>query len=146
MAEKITAQTIVNEPVEKVWDAYNNPKHIVKWAFASEDWKAPKAENDLRVGGKFVTRMEAKDGSAGFDFGGTYSEVVPPNPSNPSGQARIAYTMDDGRNAEIDFEEIGNSTAISIAFDPENENPIEMQKNGWQAILENFKKYTENLK
>lgn len=138
MAEKITVQTIVNEPVEKVWDSYNNPKHIVHWAFASDDWKAPRAENDLRAGGKFLTRMEAKDGSAGFDFGGVYDEVVT--------NKKIAYTMGDGRKAEITFEEMGNSTAMSVAFDAENENPIEMQRGGWQAILENFKKYTEQLK
>ena len=128
----------MNEPVEKAWNAYNDPKHIVRWAFASDDWKAPRAENDLRVGGKFVTRMEAKDGSAGFDFSGVYDEVIP--------NKKIAYTMHDGRKAEIIFEEMGNSTAIQIIFDAEDENSIEMQRKGWQAILENFKEHAEQLK
>lgn len=138
MTEMITVETIINEPVEKVWDAYNNPNHIVHWAFASDDWQAPHAENDLREGGRFLTRMEAKDGSAAFDFTGTYTEVIP--------NKKIAYTMDgeDERKAVIVFEEMGNSTHLMVTFDPENINPIEMQKGGWQAILENFKKYTES--
>src|SRR4051812_42055864 len=115
MRDQITVQTIVNEPLEKVWDSYNNPKHIVRWAFASADWQCPKAENDLKIGGRFTTRMEAKDGSAGFEFSGTYTEVVP--------HKLIAYTMDgeDKRKATITFEEMGNSTAVSVSFDPENE-------------------------
>lgn len=139
--QQIIVESPINEPVEKVWDAYTNPKHIVKWAFASDDWCAPRADNDLRVGGKFVTRMEAKDGSAGFDFSGTYTKVVP--------NKMIAYTMDfkngeTPRKAVIECIPIGNSTHVKIAFDPENENPIEMQKGGWQAILGNFKEYVEN--
>ncbi len=125
----------MNESIEKVWDAYTMPEHIMKWAFADESWHAPRAENDLRVGGKFLTRMEAKDGSAGFDFTGTYDEVVP--------RQRIAYTMDDGRKATVLFEEMGNSTYVKVIFDPESENSVEMQKGGWQAILNNFKKYVE---
>ena len=135
--EKITVQIIVNEPVEKVWDSYTNPKHIVKWNQASPDWHSPRAENDLKVGGRFITRMEAKDGSAGFDFGGVYTEVTP--------MKSFAYIMDDKRNVTVAFEEMGNSTSITVTFDPENENPIEMQRGGWQAILESFKKYTEAL-
>jgi uncharacterized protein YndB with AHSA1/START domain len=140
MQKKITVQTIVNEPIEKVWDAYTNPKHIVKWNFASPDWKCPRAENDLRVGGKFISRMEAKDGSEGFNFSGTYTEVVP--------KKRLAYTMEgeDKRKAEINFEEMGNSTAVTVTFDPENINPIEMQRGGWQVILDNFRNYAEYLK
>ena len=122
-------------PFEKVWDAYNNPKHIVRWAFASDDWKAPRAENDLRVGGKFMTRMEAKDGSFGFDFEGTYSEVKP--------QSKIVYAIADGRQVSIQFADLGGKTKTTIVFDAENQNPVEMQKGGWQAILDNFRKYTE---
>ena len=138
MTKQITVQTIINEPVEKVWKDYNDPKCITKWAFASDDWHAPSAENDLRVGGKFMTRMEAKDASEGFDFGGTYTKVVP--------NQTIAYRIDgeDMRKVKIEFEEMGNSTAITVVFDPENINPIEMQRGGWQAILENFKKYSES--
>lgn len=139
MNEQVKVEAIVNEPIEKVWDAYNKPEHITHWAFASDDWAAPRAEVDLRAGGRFLTRMEAKDGSAGFDFTGTYDEVVP--------MKKIAYTMDgdDKRTVVVDFEEMGNSTAISVLFDPENENPLEMQRAGWQGILDNFKKYTESL-
>lgn len=133
--EKITVQGIINEPVEKVWDAFTKPEHITKWNHASEDWHCPRAENDLRAGGRFTSRMEAKDGSEGFDFTGVYDEVVP--------QKKIAYTMDDGRKAQVMFEEMGNSTAVTTTFDPENENPLEMQKAGWQAILDTFKTYTE---
>ena len=135
---QITVETPINEPVEKVWEAYTNPKHIVKWNFATPDWKCPRAESDLRVGGRFVSRMEAKDGSEGFDFGGTYDEVVP--------HQKIAYTMGDGRKATVEFEEFGNSTTVIITFDPEQVNPEEKQKDGWQAILENFKEYVESLR
>ncbi len=136
--EHITVERTINEPVEKVWAAYTEPKHIMQWAFADHSWHAPRAENDLRVGGRFLTRMQAKDGGAGFDFTGSYSEVIP--------LQKIAYTMDgaDARKAEITFEEMGNSTHVTVTFDPENENPIEMQKAGWQAILENFRKYAES--
>ncbi len=137
MAEKIAVEVIINDSIEKVWDAFTKPEHIIKWAFASDDWHAPRAENDLRAGGKFNTRMESKDGSEGFDFAGTYDEVVP--------RQRIAYTMDDGRIATVVFEEMGNSTYIKTIFDSESENPIEMQKEGWQGILDNFKKYVEVL-
>lgn len=133
--EKITVQGIINESVEKVWDIFTKPEHITKWNHASEDWHCPRAENDLRAGGRFTSRMEAKDGSEGFDFTGVYDEVVP--------QKKIAYTMDDGRKAQVMFEEMGNSTAVTTTFDPENENPLEMQKAGWQAILDTFKTYTE---
>lgn len=136
--QHITVESPINEPVKKVWEAYTNPKHIVKWNHASSDWKCPHAENDLRAGGKFSIRMEAKDGSEGFDFEGTYDEVVP--------QEKIAYTMSDGRKATIEFIPLGNSTHMKIVFDVENENPIEMQKQGWQAILLNFKEYVENTK
>ncbi len=143
--ERITVQIPINEPIEKVWTYYTDPKHITKWAFADDSWHAPRAENDFRVGGRFKTRMEAKDGSAGFDFSGIYTNVVPPNPSNASERAKIAYTMDgdDKRSVAVEFEEFGTSTIVVVTFDPEMENPLEMQRVGWQAILDNLKKYVE---
>jgi uncharacterized protein YndB with AHSA1/START domain len=132
---KITVESTVKAPVEKVWKLWNAPEHIKKWCNASPDWHAPKAENDLRKGGKFITRMEAKDGSFGFDFGGIYDEVIP--------NERIAYTMGDGRKTEITFIKKGDETKVIETFETESQNPIEMQKGGWQSILDNFKKYTE---
>jgi uncharacterized protein YndB with AHSA1/START domain len=131
----ITVQTLVNLPVHRVWELWTGTEHICKWNNASDDWHTPSAENDLREGGKFTSRMEAKDGSFGFDFGGTYNEVKP--------QELIAYTMDDGRKARITFIAKQAETAIIETFEAENENPIEMQQLGWQAILNNFKKYAE---
>jgi uncharacterized protein YndB with AHSA1/START domain len=131
----ITIKAIVDAPVAKVWQYYTEPKHITKWNNASDDWHTTQAENDLRKGGKFLSRMEAKDGSFGFDFVGLYSEVKM--------HERIAYTMDDGRKAKIDFIPQFNQCKMAITFEAETENPIEMQKGGWQAILNNFKKYVE---
>jgi uncharacterized protein YndB with AHSA1/START domain len=111
------------------------PEHITKWNSASDDWHTPYAENDLRTGGKFLSRMEAKDGSFGFDFGGVYDEVIP--------NKLIAYTMGDSRKVKVDFAANGNSTTVTTNFEAETENTIELQKNGWQAILNNFKKYVE---
>lgn len=133
MSEKITIEISVDAPVKKVWEDYTSPEAIVKWNAASEDWHSPKAENDLRVGGRFLSRMEAKDGSAGFDFTGTYTDVRP--------HERIAYTMDDGREVEIRFTEKEGQTMVAVAFDPEEENSREVQRDGWLAILENFKRY-----
>ncbi len=132
---KITVGTTVKAPVEKVWETYTSPKHIVKWNSASDDWHTTKAENDLRTGGKFLSRMEARDGSAGFDFEGVYDEV--------KRNELIAYTMADGRKAEIIFTAENNETGMKVVFDAETENPVEMQREGWQAILDNFKLYTE---
>lgn len=131
----ITVESTIHAPVDKVWKYWSAPEHITKWCNASDDWHAPHAENDLRTGGKFSTRMEAKDGSFGFDFGGVYDEVV----TNKT----IAYTMGDGRKVKISFMADGDKTKVSETFDPENENPVEMQRGGWQAILNNFTKYTE---
>lgn len=132
----ITIQTVINAPIEKVWELWTTPEHIMKWNAASDDWHTPRAENDLRVGGTFTSRMEAKDGSVGFDFGGTYSEVEQ--------QALIAYTMGDGRNVKVTFEQHNNGgTTVTETFDPEGTNPPEMQRAGWQSILDNFKKYVE---
>ncbi|GGA46071.1 SRPBCC family protein [Psychrobacillus lasiicapitis] len=132
---KVTVETIVLAPVEKVWDYWTKPEHITKWNSASDDWHTPSAENDLQVGGKFSSRMEAKDGSFGFDFGGVYDEV--------KSNELIAYTLGDGRQVEISFINQDNNTKITEVFDAESENPIEMQQQGWQAILNNFKKYAE---
>lgn len=131
----ITVETVVNAPVEKVWESWTKPEHITKWNYASEDWHTPKAENDLRVGGAFSTRMEAKDGSFGFDFGGIYDDVKV--------NELIAYTLGDDRKVKIVFEAKGQTTKVTESFEAENTNPIEMQQGGWQAILDNFKKYTE---
>jgi uncharacterized protein YndB with AHSA1/START domain len=132
---KITVEVSVNAPAEKVWRFFTEPSHIMHWNNASPDWHTPRAVNDLRVGGTFNSRMEAKDGSAGFDFGGTYDEVVP--------YERIAYTMGDGRRVQITFKEEGGETRIVEVFDAETINAIEKQRDGWQSILENFKTYTE---
>jgi uncharacterized protein YndB with AHSA1/START domain len=131
----ITVETIVNAPVEKVWKYWNSPEHITKWCQASDDWHAPYAENDARTGGKFKTRMEAKDGSMGFDFEGVYSNVE----SNKT----IEYAMADGRKVKITFGDQAGRTKVTETFDPESINPVEMQRGGWQAILDSFRKYTE---
>ncbi|OYX27048.1 MAG: hypothetical protein B7Z06_04795 [Flavobacteriales bacterium 32-35-8] len=136
--EQITIKANVKASAKKVWELWTNPKRIVKWNTASDKWDTPRAENDLRVGGRFLSRMEAKDNSFGFDFTGTYDEVGP--------LKRIAYTMEDGRKAEIDFKENQGNTEIITVFDAESQNPIDMQRDGWQAILDNFKHYTENNK
>lgn len=132
---EITIETTVQAPVEKVWDYWTEPEHIKNWNSASEDWHTPFAENDLRAGGKFVSRMEAKDGSMGFDFGGIYDEVKL--------HELIAYTMEDDRKVNITFKGQGNETKVIETFDAESSNPIEIQQQGWQAILDNFKKYVE---
>ncbi|HEX6190725.1 MAG TPA: SRPBCC family protein [Chitinophagaceae bacterium] len=131
----ITVQNSVEAPVEKVWEYWNKPEHITKWAHASDDWHTTRAENDLRDGGKFMSRMEAKDGSFGFDFGGVYDKVIP--------NKYIEYTMGDGRKVIIDFTAEGNKTKVVQKFDAETTHSEELQRGGWQAILDNFKKYTE---
>lgn len=135
-ATKITVATTVNAPVEKVWDMWNKPEHITQWNSASPDWHAPRAENDLREGGSFSCRMEAKDGSFGFDFGGTYDKV--------DTHKRIEYTMSDGRQVQIGFTPQGDQTTIEETFDAETQNSEELQRTGWQAIMDNFKKYAES--
>lgn len=134
---KITIESVITANPKKVWDYWTEPKHITKWNFASDDWQCPKASNDLKVGGKYSARMEAKDGSFGFEFAAIYDEVVP--------QKKITYTMEDGRKATTTFEEMNGQTKVTTTFDAEKQNPEEMQKNGWQAILNNFKKYTEEM-
>lgn len=132
----ITIQTKIISPISKVWQYWTEPEHITKWNNASDDWHTPHAENDLRVGGKFLARMEARDGSTGFNFVGVYDVVEP--------QSQISYTMEDGRKVSVTFNKISESeTELIETFDPESENPIEMQRDGWQAILDNFKRYVE---
>jgi uncharacterized protein YndB with AHSA1/START domain len=134
---KITVQATVQAPVAKVWECWTEPQHITKWNSASDDWHTPRAENDLRVGGKFLSRMEAKDGSFGFDFGGVYDDVQL--------RERISYTMDDGRRVDVTFAGQGDRTTVTETFDAEQTNSVEMQQGGWQAILDNFKRYVESL-
>ncbi|WP_135554511.1 SRPBCC family protein [Paenibacillus cymbidii] len=134
----ITVETVVNAPVAEVWKYWTEPQHITQWSFASDDWHAPRAENDLRTGGTFLTRMEAKDGSFGFDFGGVYDDVKT--------HELIAYTLGDGRKVRIDFIPQGNETKIVEAFEAESTNSVEMQQAGWQAFMNNFKAYSEASK
>lgn len=133
---KIKIEATIAAPTQKVWEAWTKPEHITKWNFASDDWQCPKASNDLRVGGKYSARMEAKDQSFGFDFEYIYDEVIE--------EKKISYTMSDGRKAITEFENLGGKTKITTVFDAENENPEDMQRDGWQAILNNFKKYVES--
>lgn len=135
MSQQITVQTTVSAPLKTVWSYWTEPQHITKWNAASDDWHTPHAENDLRPGGTFLARMEAKDKSVGFDFMGTYTDVVP--------EKRIAYTIEDGRQVDIVFTVEGNRVTIKETFDAEMENPPEMQRAGWQAILDRFKAYVE---
>ncbi len=133
---RITVQTKIQSPIEKVWEFYTEPKHITKWNFASMEWCCPTAKNDLRKGGEFNFRMEAKDGSMGFDFTGFYINIIP--------KELITYKIADGRNVEVKFSTNGNEIHLSQIFEAEGTNSDELQKNGWQAILENFKKYVNS--
>lgn len=118
-----------------MWEYYTLPEHITKWNFASDDWHCPNASNDLTIGGKYYARMEAKQGDMGFDFEALYIEII--------GKEKLSYRMSDGRGVNILFKEVNSSTEIEITFDAESINSLELQKNGWQAILNNFKKYVE---
>ena len=137
MATKVIIHATVAAPREKVWAGYTLPEHITKWNFATDDWQCPSASNDMRVGGKYAARMEAKDGSFGFDFEAIYNAVDPGN--------SFTYTMPDGRVVDAVFSDNGNSTDVAITFDAETMNPVEMQQAGWQSILNNFKKYMESI-
>ncbi len=136
--ETVTVETLIKAPVEKVWACFTEPSHITHWSIGSPDWHTPHAENDVREGGRFLTRMEAKDGSAGFDLTGTYTEVVPMH--------TIAYRMDgdDMRAVTNTFAAEGDETRVTTMFDIEHENPAEMQRAGWQNILDNLKSHVEN--
>ncbi len=135
-SEKITINAQVSAEINKAWNYYTMPEHITKWNFASDDWCCPSVLNDMTIGGKYVARMEAKDGSFGFDFEAIYNEI--------NKLKNFKYTSPDGRLIEIDFEANDNQTKLTITFDTDGENPIELQRNGWQAILNNYKNYTEN--
>ncbi len=132
---KITIETTINANTDKVWQYYTQPKHITKWNFASDDWHCPKAENDMTVGGTYTARMEAKDGSFGFDLKAVYDEIIP--------FEKIVYTMEDGRKVITTFENLNNKTKVITIFEAENQNPVDMQKAGWQDILDNFRRYVE---
>lgn len=132
---KITVETVVKSTLERVWDAWNNPADIKQWNTAQDDWHTTRSTVDLREGGKFQSRMEAKDGSAGFDFDGTYTRVLP--------QKAIEYRMSDGREVKVDFDERGDGVVVRETFDAEKENPPELQRAGWQAILDNFGRHVE---
>jgi len=135
---KISVETTIQLPVEKVWDFWTDPRHIVNWNNASDDWYTPKAENDLRVGGIFLSRMEARDGSFGFDFSGKYTKVIK--------NKEIGYVMEDGREVQVILKKVKDGTLIREIFDPEMENSRELQQTGWQAILNNFRLYAEKTK
>ena len=132
---KITVETVVKAKLNKVWDAWNNPEDIQQWNSAQEDWHTTRSTVDLREGGKFSARMEAKDGSMGFDFEGTYTRVVP--------HETIEYRMSDGREVQVDFVERADGVLVTETFDAETENTPELQRTGWQAILDNFARYVE---
>jgi uncharacterized protein YndB with AHSA1/START domain len=134
--DKIKIKAIIVATREKVWNFYTNPDHITKWNFADPSWHCPTASNDFKVGGRYLARMEAKDGSFGFDFEAIYTEI---------NQGKGFTYEFDGRQVTVEFIEENQQTEVIVTFDPETENPIELQRNGWQAILDNFKKYTETI-
>lgn len=131
---KVIVQTLVRAPLDTVWSAYTTPSDIKQWNAASDDWHTTQSTVDLRVGGEFTSRMEAKDGSFGFDFAGTYTRIVP--------RQLIEFTFGD-RTASVDFISGAEGVTVRVAFDPETENPVEDQRQGWQAILESFARYVE---
>ena len=133
----IGVRTSIEAPLDKVWQFWTEPVHISQWCQASDDWHAPQVENDLRTGGKFKTVMAAKDGSFSFDFEGVYTKVELHH--------LIEYDLLDGRHVTIYFSKLNKGTQIIETFDPETENPVEMQRQGWQSILENFRKYVERI-
>ncbi|MGC4057504.1 MAG: SRPBCC family protein [Chitinophagaceae bacterium] len=137
MNNKIHIQASIAADRQKAWDAYTLPEHITKWNFASPDWHCPSARNDMRPGGTYAARMEAKDGSFGFDFEAVYTNVQ-------EGKG-FSYKLGDQRAVDVHFTEAGGQTVVDVYFDPENQNPQEMQQQGWQAILNNYKAYTESL-
>ena len=135
-ATKITIHVTISAGIQKVWNYYTQPEHITKWNFASPDWHCPSASNDMRIGGKYTARMEAKDGSFGFEFEATYSEITE--------NQKFVYIMPDGREVSVSMNEDNHLTNITVCFDAETENPVDLQRAGWQAILNNFKNYVEN--
>lgn len=135
---RITVQCTINSDIDKVWESWTKPDHIINWNFASDEWCCPTAENDLKPGGKFMSRMEAKDGSMGFEFGGIYEEV--------NEKESISYKMQDGRKVDIRFISSGNNVEVVETFDAEGTNADEQQRAGWQSILNNFKNYVESIR
>ena len=135
--EMITVQANIGAPLELVWACWTRPEHIVRWNHASDDWHTVKSEIDLKEGGRFLSRMEAKDGSMGFDFSGTFNVV--------RNLESLEYTLDDGRLVEVDFRESGKKVEVTEKFEPENSNPVDFQKTGWQAIMDNFSAYVESI-
>jgi len=134
-ADKITVSASIVADVKKVWDFYTEPEHINNWNFADPSWHCPSASNDMRIGGRYVARMEARDGSYGFDFDAVYTQIEPGK----------SFTYEfGGRLATVEFKDLGELTEVTVSFDPETENSVELQKAGWQAILDNFKRYVES--
>jgi uncharacterized protein YndB with AHSA1/START domain len=131
----ITVETVVKADLDAVWRAWNTPDEITQWNAASDDWHTPSSRVDLREGGTFVSRMEARDGSVGFDFGGTYTRVL--------AQQLIEYTMDDGRRVAVQFSQTAEGVLVRETFDAETTHSAEMQRQGWQAILDNFRRHVE---
>ena len=132
---EITIETTIDATIAEVWTAWITPDAITQWNFAADSWSCPEAQVDLKVGGKFKSRMEAKDGSMGFDFEGTYTAVEE--------MELIEYVMDDGRKVRVTFEETDNGVRVTEIFEPEDQHPPDYQKQGWQAILDNFKRHVE---
>ena len=134
---RITVEALVKANLDSVWDAWNNPDDINRWNAASQDWHTTQSSVDLREGGKFSARMEAKDGSEGFDFEGTYTRVVP--------QQVIEYRLGDGREVKVQFSQVADRVRVRETFEPETENDPEVQRDGWQAILDNFARHVEKV-
>lgn len=132
---KITVETLVHAPLAHVWQTWSNPTDMKQWNAAQDDWHTPYCTIDLREGGEFLARMEAKDGSAGFDFGGVYTKVEP--------QKTVEYRMGDGREVEVNFIQQADGVLVTTTFDAETVNAPERQRQGWQAILDNFGRYAE---
>ncbi len=136
--KKLAVSVEINRPIDQVWNTFNNPEDITQWNVAHESWECPSAKNDVSVGGKLEARMQAKDGSFGFDFIGIYDEV--------RDRDLLRYHLEDGRNVEVIFEKLSETkTRVTENFDPEDQNPLKMQQQGWQAILDNFRNYCEGV-
>ncbi len=134
---QIKIEAMISGDIQHIWDAWTKPEHITQWNFASDDWCCPRATNELKKGGRYVARMEAKNGSFGFDFEAIYNEVIP--------LKKIDMTMPDGRRAITSFENLDACTRVTTVFDAENQHSLDMQREGWQSILNNFKTYVEAL-
>lgn len=134
---KLSVQAHVQTDPATAWSVYNTPEHITRWNAASDDWHSPRSEVDLRAGGRFRHRMEARDGSAGFDFEGVFTRVVPPR--------ELDYRMDDGREARVRFTPSGEGVDVQVSFDPDRDYPAEYQQDGWQAILERYARYAATV-